>query len=273
MTYTSTETACLKLIFTKFVCSMKEVLVYCTGAYFPKKHCLDVQTVISFRLDYCNGLLCMYGLLPGALTLLGWHQEEHLACEKLSDEVLAWLSLRNEVQMICIWSSWCHYQPVISCFIKIQNSLTFLVPAYPVCPGKEAIKWVSVIWSFRAQFWSSSACVKTSGTHCPAGHVVDTLQVNLVDHLTQHWFFSVNGSLISTVTCCTFSYIWPSSLLLHSSDIVLCLSWLLWHVVQDKVEFQPTTEHLACLSLWWRWYPETVQMPYHRSCYMQMIWL
>jgi len=41
-----------------------------------------------------------------ALTLLVGHKEEHLAYKKiLSDEVLAWLSLWNEVQMICIWSS------------------------------------------------------------------------------------------------------------------------------------------------------------------------
>jgi len=41
----------------------------------------------------------------GALTLLVAHQEEHLAHRKLSDEVLAWLSVWSEVQMICIWSS------------------------------------------------------------------------------------------------------------------------------------------------------------------------
>jgi len=29
-------------------------------------------------------------------------------------------------------------------FIKIQNGFTFLMPAYPGCPGKEAVKWVSV---------------------------------------------------------------------------------------------------------------------------------
>jgi len=45
--------------------------------------------------------------------------------------------------MICVWSSWCHCHPVISSFIKIPNSLTFLVPAYPGCPGKEAIERVS----------------------------------------------------------------------------------------------------------------------------------
>jgi len=30
----------------------------------------------------------------------------------------------------------------VSCSSKIQIGLTFLVPAYPVCPGKEAIKWL-----------------------------------------------------------------------------------------------------------------------------------
>ena len=60
--------------------------------------------------------------------------------------MLAWLSVWSEVQMICIWSSWCHCHPIISCFIKIQNGLTFPVPAYPGCPGKEAIKRVSCRW-------------------------------------------------------------------------------------------------------------------------------
>jgi len=53
-----------------------------------------------------------------ALTLFVWCQEEHPAYKKLT-EVLAWLSVWSEVQMICIWSSWCHFHPIISCFIKI----------------------------------------------------------------------------------------------------------------------------------------------------------
>jgi len=40
-----------------------------------------------------------------ALALLVGHQEEHLACKKLSDEVLVWLSVWSEVQIVCIWSS------------------------------------------------------------------------------------------------------------------------------------------------------------------------
>ena len=39
-----------------------------------------------------------------ALTLLVWRQEGHLAVKKLSGGVLAWLSVRSEVQT-CIWPS------------------------------------------------------------------------------------------------------------------------------------------------------------------------
>jgi len=72
-----------------------------------------------------------------------WASEEHLVCIKLSDEVLTWLSVWSEVQMICIWSNWCHCHSIISCFLKIQIGLNF-VPAYPGCPGKEVIKRVSL---------------------------------------------------------------------------------------------------------------------------------
>jgi len=40
-----------------------------------------------------------------ALTLLVGRQEEHPARKKLSDGVLAWLSVWSVMQMICIWSS------------------------------------------------------------------------------------------------------------------------------------------------------------------------
>jgi len=60
----------------------------------------------------------------------------------MSDDMLAWLSVWCEAQMIYIWSSWCHCHPIISCFIKIQIGLTFLVMAYQGCPGKEAVKRV-----------------------------------------------------------------------------------------------------------------------------------
>jgi len=59
-----------------------------------------------------------------ALTLLVGRQEWHPVC-KMSGEVLAWLSVWSEVQMICISSSWCHCHLIISCSSKIQNGLPF----------------------------------------------------------------------------------------------------------------------------------------------------
>jgi len=93
-----------------------------------------------------------------ALTLLVKRQKEHLACKKLSDEVLALLSVWSKVQMICIWSSWCYCHPIISCFSKIQIGLTFRVqtgltvrvPDYTGWPKKEAVKRMPVCLSYTA---------------------------------------------------------------------------------------------------------------------------
>ena len=78
-----------------------------------------------------------------ALTLLVGRQEEHLACKKLSNEVLA-ICLQRGANDLHMWSSSCHCHPIISCFVKIQTGLTFQVPAYPGCPGKGVTEWVSV---------------------------------------------------------------------------------------------------------------------------------
>ena len=57
--------------------------------------------------------------------------------KNLSDKVLSWLSIRSEVQVICVLSSWCHCHPIVACFIKIQIGLTCVVPAYPGRPIKQ----------------------------------------------------------------------------------------------------------------------------------------
>jgi len=74
------------------------------------------------------------------MTLLAGCQEEHPAFRKLSDEVLAPLSVwSNVLQMFCTCSSWCHCHTIISCFIKIQNGLTFPVLTYWGSPGQWVI--------------------------------------------------------------------------------------------------------------------------------------
>ena len=76
-----------------------------------------------------------------ALTLLVGRQEGHPACKKLSGGVLAWLSVWSEVQT-CIWPSWCHCHSPSLAPVKSRLVFTFLVLAYPGCPGKEAVKWL-----------------------------------------------------------------------------------------------------------------------------------
>jgi len=69
------------------------------------------------------------------LTLLVGRQEGHPACKKLSGEVLAWLSVERGADL-----HMAQLMPLpltVSCFSKIQNDFTFLVPAHPGSPGKK----------------------------------------------------------------------------------------------------------------------------------------
>ena len=75
-----------------------------------------------------------------ALTLLVGRQEGHPACKNQSGGVLAWLSVWSKVQT-CILPSWCHCHPLSLAPVKSRLVFAFLVPAYPDCPGKEAVKW------------------------------------------------------------------------------------------------------------------------------------
>ena len=59
----------------------------------------------AFRDDKLSNIFLFRGKVAfNALTLLVGRQEGHRACKKLSDGVLAWLSVWSEVQT-CIWPS------------------------------------------------------------------------------------------------------------------------------------------------------------------------
>jgi len=69
-----------------------------------------------------HGIFCLlwdFSTRLIALTLLVVCQEEHPACKKLSDEVLVWISVWTEVQIVCIWSSWCHCHPQIPSLLAL----------------------------------------------------------------------------------------------------------------------------------------------------------
>jgi len=71
----------------------------------------NLKLTVLYRLDFGSITNILFlqvhsmDIAFSALTVLVGCQEEHLACKKLSDEVLAWLSVWSVVQLVCIWSS------------------------------------------------------------------------------------------------------------------------------------------------------------------------
>ena len=87
-----------------------------------------------------NLLTCLQ-LAFSALTLLVGRQEGHPACKKLewwSTGMVIGLDRDADLHMAQLMP----LQLTVSCSSKIQIGFTFLVPAYPGCPGKKAVKWL-----------------------------------------------------------------------------------------------------------------------------------
>ena len=75
-----------------------------------------------------------------ALTLLVGRQEGHPACKKQwwGTGVVICLERGAVLHMAQLM----RLPLTVSCSSKIQIGFTFLVLAYPGCPGKEAVKWL-----------------------------------------------------------------------------------------------------------------------------------
>jgi len=100
------------------ICQNKACVLLETPA--PKCYIMGRQRLHALPNETYLQLFMYHGLFSfSALTLLVGRQEGHPACKNLSGEVLPWLSVWSEVQMICIWSSWCHCHPIISCSGKM----------------------------------------------------------------------------------------------------------------------------------------------------------
>ena len=85
--------------------------------------CLLLLTYVCILFEFIIFLAAFLWVAFSAFTLLVRHQEEYLAA-KISDEVLALISVWSKVQMICTRSSWCHCHLIIFVIIKIQIGLT-----------------------------------------------------------------------------------------------------------------------------------------------------
>ena len=74
---------------------------------------------VSYQIKYSEVYFAF-----SALTAVGWRQEGHPACKKLSGGVLVWLSVWSEVQT-CIWPSWCHCHSLSLASVKSRLVLPF----------------------------------------------------------------------------------------------------------------------------------------------------
>jgi len=90
---------------------------------------------------YLDTLLASQVLCLQCSDAVGWAAGRASGLYKLSDEVLVWLSVWSEVQIVCIRSSWCHCIPKPHHLLHHLNQDWFylsdiLIPAYAGCPGK-----------------------------------------------------------------------------------------------------------------------------------------
>jgi len=106
-------------------------------------------------------------------------------------EVLAWLSSCSKMQMICMWFSWCHCHPIISCFIKIQNGFHLSGASLPRLSWTRAIKRVCISLSTTVAHNTAQNSSDSLLSH-PLDNYLTLLRCCLlhgrVDWLTELWF-------------------------------------------------------------------------------------
>ena len=88
------------------------------------------------------------GIFLQCFDAVGWRQEGHPACKKLSGGVMAWLSVWSKVQT-CIWPSWCHCHSLSLASVKSRLVLPFWYRLTWVVPNKGPLNgcvWYRLTW-------------------------------------------------------------------------------------------------------------------------------
>ena len=96
---------------------------------------------IKIRLQFFYVVVKCSWRAFSALTLLVGRQEGHPACKKQEwwgTDMVICLERGADLHMAQLMP----LPLTVSCSSKIQIGFTFLVPAHPGCPGKEAVKWL-----------------------------------------------------------------------------------------------------------------------------------
>ena len=137
-------------------------------------------------------------------------------------EVLAWLSVCSEVQMTCIWSSWCYWYPLVS--VSVKSKMVY--PSGTDLPrkfGKKVVKWLC-----------THACVRVCMRACTvyAFAVSDAILLYMLYYIL--------------FACCI-------QMMSHSWTMLLCfvLWWLFVRIVKFTVWNAAVISSLFCLSSKW----------------------
>ena len=100
---------------------------------------IDTHAFSRRHTRFYHYLYAIWHCAFSALTLLVGRQEGHLACKKTEwwgAGMVISLERGADLHMAQLMP----LPLTVSCSSKIQIGFTFLVPAYPGCPGKEAVK-------------------------------------------------------------------------------------------------------------------------------------
>ena len=123
---------------------------YCTVFLEKVDTKLMAETLlILYRLS--NFFTVRFSSAFSALTLLVGRQERHPACKKTEwwgAGVVICLQRGADLHMAQLTP----LPLTVSCSSKIQIGFTFLVPAYPGCPGKEAVTWLLLLLLLLSDF-------------------------------------------------------------------------------------------------------------------------
>jgi len=98
----------------------------------------------------------------------------------------------------------------VSCYSKIQIGFTFLVPAYPGYPGKEAVKWLlllllwvkalSRVHTFPDQFYFASASRQLTALFLASCRIVSCLQIWSTDRSWQYGLWSEGLHMVNDIS-------------------------------------------------------------------------
>jgi len=141
--------------------------------------CGSVLRISSFMPGICDAKKFILKLTQQALTLLLGRQEGYPACKKLSDGVLAWLSIWSELQT-CIYPILCRCHSLSLASVKSRLVLPFWYWLTWVVPENGPLNGCVFVWLSRG---STDLTPQYAKTDWPGGSTGPGVEYDIIDCL------------------------------------------------------------------------------------------